>query len=364
MKIQRMEIQRNISLKPHNTFGIDAKASGFCRVATIEELQYLLAQEREQQEFPFILILGGGSNILFTDNVNGLVVKIALQGIHILHETATTLDIEVAAGEYWDSVVQYAVAQNWGGLENLSLIPGSVGAAPVQNIGAYGVELQNVIVSVQGILRSTGERRTFSREECEFGYRDSIFKRDLREKFIITSIVLRLRKNPTTASTNDLNISYGALAEETARLFPNIKAQDYTIRHVRESVCAIRRAKLPDPAVIGNAGSFFKNPTVPMETFHRIKSSYPEIPSFPAGEDAVKIPAAWIIERCGWKGKRLTPTSDAAVHDKQALVLINYGAATGIEILELSQQIRASVKERFAIDLETEVNVQQVFGRA
>ncbi len=350
-----MEIQRNISLKPYNTFALEAKAAGFSTVSTVEEIQDLLAQERERKEFSSLLILGGGSNILFTTNVKALVIKIALKGTTILHETATTLDVEVAAGEEWDSVVQNAVIQNWGGLENLSLIPGSVGAAPVQNIGAYGIELQNVLVSVRGVMRSTGEKREFSRDECSFGYRDSIFKRDLREKFIITSVVLRLQKNPTSAS--DLAISYGALEEEIERLFPGVRREDYTVQHVRSAVCSVRRSKLPNPAVIGNAGSFFKNPTVPREIYNRIKSSYPEVPSFSVSDNLVKIPAGWMIERCGWKGKRLMPNSDAAVHDKQALVLVNYGAATGDEILELSRQIQTSVHEHFGVALETEVNI-------
>ncbi|MBL7993190.1 MAG: UDP-N-acetylmuramate dehydrogenase [Candidatus Kapabacteria bacterium] len=350
-----MEIQRNISLKPYNTFALEAKAAGFCTVSTVEEIQTLLAQEREQKKFPSLFILGGGSNILFTANVEALVVKIALKGTTILHETATTLDVEIAAGEEWDNAVQNAVTQNWGGLENLSLIPGSVGAAPVQNIGAYGVELQNVLVSVRGIMRSTGEKRELSCEECFFGYRDSIFKRDLREKFIITSVVLRLQKNPTTVS--ELSVSYGALAEEIERLFLGVRREDYTIQHVRSAVCSVRRSKLPNPAVIGNAGSFFKNPTVPHEIYNRIKSTYPEVPSFPVSENLVKIPAGWMIERCGWKGKRLMPASDAAVHDKQALVLVNHGAATGEEILELSRQIQSSVQEHFGVALETEVNI-------
>ena len=350
-----MEIQRNISLKPYNTFALEAKAAGFCTVSTVEEIQTLVAQEREQKKFPSLFILGGGSNILFTANVEALVVKIALKGTTILHETATTLDVEIAAGEEWDSAVQNAVTQNWGGLENLSLIPGSVGAAPVQNIGAYGVELQNVLVSVRGIMRSTGEKRELSCEECSFGYRDSIFKRDLREKFIITSVVLRLQKNPTTVS--DLAISYGALTEEIERLFLGVRREDYTIQHVRSAVCSVRRSKLPNPAVIGNAGSFFKNPTVPYEIYNRIKSTYPEVPSFPVSEKLVKIPAGWMIERCDWKGKHLTPSSDAAVHDKQALVLVNHGAARGEEILELSRQIQASVYEHFGVTLETEVNI-------
>jgi UDP-N-acetylmuramate dehydrogenase len=247
------------------------------------------------------------------------------------------------------------VAENWGGLENLSLIPGSVGAAPVQNIGAYGVELQNVLVSVQAVERSTGEIRIFSKEECSFGYRDSIFKREDGKEYIITSVVLRLRKNPTV---HDLNTSYGALRQEIVRLFPSTKAEEYTIAHVRAAVCATRQAKLPNPAIIGNAGSFFKNPTVPLEIYTRIKSTYSQAPSFPVSAEAVKIPAGWMIEECGWRGKHLSATSDAAVHDKQALVLVNHGKASGAEILELSQHIQASVEERFGIRLETEVNIR------
>lgn len=347
-----MNIQRNVSLKQYNTFGIDVQAFSFCTIASIEELQRIVVEE--QKKFPSISILGGGSNILLTRDIHALVVRIGLKGIAVVREDEGTLDIEVRAGENWDTFVQHAVRHNWGGIENLSLIPGSVGAAPVQNIGAYGVELKNLILRVQGVMRSSGEIVSLSQEECGFGYRDSVFKRELRDAFIITSVVVRLRKQPSGAS---LQIQYGTLRQELERLFPAISSDLYTIHHVREAVCAIRRSKLPSPDMIGNAGSFFKNPEISLESYHRIKKTYPDVPSFPANTASVKIPAAWLIEKCGWKGKRLSPTSDAAVHDKQALVLVNHGTATGKEILELSGQISLSVQERFGIGLETEVNI-------
>jgi UDP-N-acetylmuramate dehydrogenase len=347
-----MIIQHNISLKSYNTFGIAATANAFCSVTSMDDLEYLFSHDHLNT--PNALILGGGSNILLTKNLDALVVKIALKGINIIREDTNTVTIEVAAGELWDDVVQYAVSKNWCGLENLSLIPGSMGAAPVQNIGAYSVELKDVIVCVKGMMRSTGELREISALECAFAYRDSIFKRDLRDQYVITSVVMRLLKNPRV---QNLHLEYGALRQELRQLFPTAKPDEYTIAHVREAVCQIRRSKLPDPAIIGNAGSFFKNPEVPFDHYTRIKSQYSDVPFFPAHQaNTVKIPAGWMIEQCAWKGKHLAPNSDAAVHDKQALVLVNHGTADGMEILELSQKIRASVEERFGIRLEMEVN--------
>ncbi len=346
-----MIIQHNISLKPYNTFGIAATANAFCTVTSMDDLDYLF--QHHPLNAPNTHILGGGSNILLTQNLDALVVQLSLKGITIIREDTETVDIEVAAGERWDDVVQYAVSQNWGGIENLSLIPGSAGAAPVQNIGAYGVELRNVVVCVKGMMRQTGEMREISARECAFAYRDSIFKHDLRDAYVITSVVMRLVKSP---GAHDLHCDYGALRQELAQLFPTTKSDEYTVSHVREAVCAIRRSKLPDPAIIGNAGSFFKNPEVSSEEFARIKSVYPNVPFFPAKANTVKIPAGWMIEQCAWKGKRLSLDSDAAVHDKQALVLVNHGTANGSDILALAEKIRTSVEERFGVRLEMEVN--------
>lgn len=347
-----MTILRNYSLKQHNTFGLEAKANAFCRAETLPELQEIL--HGEAPNFQQIRVLGGGSNILLTQHLDALVINIALKGIAILHETTETIDVEVQAGEIWDEWVQYAVGHNWGGVENLSLIPGSVGAAPVQNIGAYGVELQDTILAVKGIQRSSEEMLTMTKEQCRFGYRDSIFKQSLREQIIITSVVMRLKKNP---QPKDLHTHYGAIEQEIRRIYPALQIHERSIYHVREAVCAIRRSKLPNPAQIGNAGSFFKNPEIPLSQYQAIKQQYPEAPSFPVSEQVIKLPAAWLIEQCGWKGKRLHASSDAAVHDKQALVLVNYGAAKGEELLELSRQIQQDVQERFGVVLSPEVNV-------
>ncbi|MCS6807251.1 MAG: UDP-N-acetylmuramate dehydrogenase [Bacteroidota bacterium] len=345
-------IRWNYSLQPHNTFGLHAFARAFAYARSIDELQMLLSVQAPK--FATTKILGGGSNIVLTGDLDALVIKIALQGITVLEESATTLDIEIAAGEEWDTIVRYAVQRNWGGIENLSCIPGTVGAAPVQNIGAYGVELCEYVRTVKCIARSTGEIFELSNAECLFGYRDSIFKHALREEAIITSLVLRLRKNP---QLGDLRLHYGTVEQELHSLFPHVSRNSYTIRHVREAVSSIRRSKLPDPTTVGNAGSFFKNPDIPLEHYRLLQARYPEIPGFILSGTRVKVPAAWMIEQCGWKGKRLHAHSDAAVHDRQSLVLVNYGRAHGKEIVELSQQIQQSVRERFGIDLVPEVNI-------
>jgi UDP-N-acetylmuramate dehydrogenase len=343
-----MIIEHNISLKPHNTFGLESYAAAFVRVTTTDELRAALMAGRD---FKRVLVLGGGSNMLLTQDVDGLVIKIELRGMNIIHETASTLDVECAAGEVWDDVVQRAVEQNWCGIENLSLIPGSIGASPVQNIGAYGVELKDVLLSVQGMMRDSGEMRTFTKQECAFGYRDSIFKRELSNRFVITSVTMRLRKNPTAA---DLNTSYGAIREEIAILRPNANTDEYTVHDVSEAVRRIRHSKLPDPAVLGNAGSFFKNPEVSRDVYERVHAQFPAVPAFMLDSGLVKIPAGWLIEQVAWKGKRV---GDAGMHAQQALVLVNYGNATGQELVRVAGEARAAVQEKFGIELETEVNI-------
>jgi UDP-N-acetylmuramate dehydrogenase len=350
-----MDIRYDVSLKPYHTFGIEVQAQAFVEVGTFSDLHSAIDHACA---FEKTLVLGGGSNVLFTQHFAGLIIRIALRGIHIVEETDSTVVIEAAAGEPWDALVQHCVAQNWSGIENLSLIPGSVGAAPVQNIGAYGVELKDSLVSVQGIMRRTGEERTLTNKDCLFGYRDSIFKHDdtnkiqneqqgLRDRFIITSVRLKLAKNP---APEQLQTRYGAIEQELS----HVPLEQRTVRDVSEAVRRIRRSKLPDPAQIGNAGSFFKNPLVPVSHFERVRAEHPTVPSFPANDGFVKIPAGWLIEQCGWKGKRVGATGS---HAQQALVLVNYGAASGSEVFALAQNIQASVAERFGVQLSMEVNI-------
>jgi UDP-N-acetylmuramate dehydrogenase len=345
-----MNIFYDASLKPFNTFGIEARAQAFVEVCTSAELQDAL---EHACAFDNVLVLGGGSNILFTRDFAGLVIRIALDGIGNVsdEDSSEYAVVEAGAGVPWDTLVQYCTSQNWGGVENLSLIPGSVGAAPVQNIGAYSAELKDTLVSVQGVMRPTGEARVLTNAECAFGYRDSVFKQELKDRFIITSVRLRLRKNPTP---DTLNTSYGPIEQELATIPRNQR----TVRDVSEAVRRIRRSKLPDPVLMGNAGSFFKNPLVPRTVFERIKEHHPEAPSFLAntasGEEMVKMPAGWLIEQCGWKGKRVGNTGS---HAQQALVLVNYGGASGREIALLAQSIQSSVMERFGIRLDMEVSI-------
>jgi UDP-N-acetylmuramate dehydrogenase len=343
-----MVIERRFALDSYNTFRVPAQAAGFCVVRTIEEARALL-RAPERNEFPSLYILGGGSNVLFTRDIEALAIKIDIRGVSVVEETDSFVVVECGAGEIWDDFVERCVRNGWYGLENLSLIPGSVGAAPIQNIGAYGAEVQERIASVQGLRIADGSAWTLSREECRFGYRDSVFKREYRHS-VITSVTFRLPKSDYAIRTH-----YGNVQEEILRLFP--AKEGVTPAEVRAAISSIRRAKLPDPKTLGNAGSFFKNPEISLELYSRLASSHPDIPSFHAGENLVKIPAAWLIERCGWKGKRLSPTSDAAVHDKQALVLVNHGKATGSEILELASAVRETVLRHFGITLEIEVQI-------
>lgn len=338
---QSFSIQENFNLSDYNTMGIAAKARYFCSVQSVEELQSLLADSRFQDIPRFMM--GGGSNVLFISDFEGLVIHMNIKGVSVDREDEEEIILNVGAGENWHELVLHCVEKGWGGIENLSLIPGSVGAAPIQNIGAYGVELEEVFESLEAVEIKTGELKSFSREECRFGYRDSVFKNELKGLFVITGVKLRLQKSPK------VNTSYRALSEKLEE--KGIK--NPSIKDISEAVIEIRQSKLPDPAEIGNTGSFFKNPVITKKQFEELESTYPGIPSYPAGEK-VKIPAAWLIDQCGWKGKRF---GDAGVHKMQALVIVNYGNATGEEIWNLAQKIQVSVKDRFGVSLAPEVNI-------
>lgn len=338
-----IQIQENISLQYFNTFGIDAKAKYFIEVSTDETLQELLHHTIFRNNK--YLILGGGSNILFTKDFDGLVIKSAMMDIAVTTENDDFIFVRAGSGENWHTLVMYCLQNEWGGVENLSLIPGTVGAAPIQNIGAYGVEIQNVIENVSGVELSTGTLRIFTNSDCRFNYRESIFKQELKEKYFISSITLRLTKKK-----HQINTSYGAIQD----ILKQQNITDPTIQDVSVAVMSIRQSKLPDPRVIGNAGSFFKNPTVHEKEVKLIKKEYPSIPIYPIGNQNVKVAAGWLIEQCGWKGKRL---GNIGVHPQQALVLVNYGNGKGEEIFQLAMKIQASVKDKFGITLAAEVNI-------
>lgn len=330
------------NLLPYNTFGISALASQFVEVNSVTPLQNLI-QEKLISENPF-LILGGGSNILFTKNYEGLVLKNNLKGIEVSRENENYVWLKAAAGEVWHELVMYCVNKNWGGIENLSLIPGTVGAAPMQNIGAYGVEIKDTFEELEAVNIQTGKLEKFNNEQCKFGYRESIFKHEAKGRYFITTVTFKLKKNPV------LNTSYGDI--ET--LLKEWKIDKPTIADVSKAVIAIRQSKLPDPALLGNAGSFFKNPVIEISQFEKLQKNYPTLKSFPAPNGKVKISAAWLIEQAGWKGKRL---GNIGVHEKQALVLVNYGGGTGEELIDLAYKIIDSVKEKFEVVLTPEVNI-------
>lgn len=335
------QLSQNISLKDYNTFGVKANAKYFLKIESSGDIVDFFSSNRDflREER---LILGGGSNLLFMDDFNGLIIYPAIRGIKVVSETDQTMDIEAGAGENWDDFVALCVERGWGGTENLSLIPGNIGAVPVQNIGAYGVEAESIIVNVNGISLDNLEKRCIAGDECNFEYRNSIFKTALKGKFVVTSVVFRLSKNPS------FTLTYGVLKAELE------KFEAIDLKTVRDAVISIRESKLPDPKKIGNAGSFFKNPIVNNEIAQRIKDQYGGVPIYEAGEGRVKIAAGWLIEKSGWKGKSI---GNAAVHDKQALVIVNKGNATGREIYTLSEQIRADVYSKFGIELEPEVNI-------
>jgi len=336
-----MRVQENVSLKRLNSFGIDASARYFVEVADQEEVAAFVAEPHFADQ-P-LLILGGGSNLLLRHNFEGVVLKVGFSGIELLREDNDHYYLEVGAGENWHGLVMHCVANGYAGIENLSLIPGNVGAAPMQNIGAYGVELQDVFEKLEATEIRSGEYREFSIDECQFRYRDSVFKNELQEKYVITSVTLRLSKSA------QLNTSYGAIEEELEAM--NIGEVD--INSISQAVINIRSSKLPDPEVLGNAGSFFKNPIISEEQFLQLRSEHSDVVSYPA-DTGVKIAAGWLIDQCGWKGKRI---GNAGVHENHALVLANYGNATGDEIYKLSEEILNSVRTKFKITLEREVNV-------
>ncbi|WGK63827.1 UDP-N-acetylmuramate dehydrogenase [Croceiramulus getboli] len=336
-----MNIRHNVSLAPYNTFGIAATAAHFISVKSVAELQEALALEEYPQKF----ILGGGSNMLIKNDLDCLVIHIAIKGIETLEEMEESIKLRVMAGENWHELVLYCMAHDYGGLENLSLIPGNTGTAPVQNIGAYGVELKDTFVQCEAVHRETQELRTFSLEDCQFGYRESVFKNELKDQYVIVSVDFKLSRKQ-----HQLHTEYGAIQqtlEERGIAQPRI--QD-----ISEAVIAIRQSKLPDPKKIGNSGSFFKNPLISAEAFKQLRAHYPDAPYYPIGSDTIKVPAGWLIEKAGFKGKRF---GDAGVHDKQALVLVNHGKATGDDLWQLAMKIQKKVEEQFGITIQPEVNI-------
>ncbi len=338
-----MNIQEQVDLLPYNTFKIRAKAKYFTSIHSVEDFQELITTNQYKQEKT--LILGGGSNVLLTGDYNGLVIKVDIRGIEVIAENEDTIILKSGAGEPWHSFVMHCVSHNWGGIENLSLIPGTVGAAPMQNIGAYGVEIKNVIKNIDAIDLQSGEVKVFTNSECSFGYRESVFKQQLKGKYFISSVTLTLTKK-----NHHFNTSYGAL--ETTLNQHGV--HELSLRAISDAVITIRQQKLPDPAVIGNAGSFFKNPTITKQHFEKLKLLYPQIQGYTSDNQGVKIPAAWLIEQCDWKGKTF---ENIGVHPHQALVIVNYGGGTGEKIWALAQNILTSVKEKFDINLQPEVNV-------
>lgn len=334
-----MTISKHVSLLPFNTFGIDVKTDYLIEYSSVEELSAILKSELVTSSR--LLHVGSGSNLLFLNDFDGVVLHSQLKSIDLLTTDEQSVYVEVGAGVAWDDFVDFAVNKGWGGVENLSLIPGETGAAAVQNIGAYGVEVQSVIDRVKTVEVESGEIREFSNAECEYGYRESIFKTMLKGKYIVTSVVFRLERVPT------FKLNYQHLEDEVR------KNGDLSLANVRQTIIAIRQSKLPDPAVQGNAGSFFMNPVIPKSLFVQLQSQFPEMPHYYVSETDEKVPAAWLIDKCGWKGKQI---GKAAVHDKQALVLVNKGGATGAEIVFLAEQIQLSVKEKFGIELRPEVN--------
>lgn len=335
-----MNIRKNASLLPYNTFGLPAKTAWWTEVRSVEELRQAL-----RQGITPVLILGGGSNILFTQDWPGLVIRNGITGIEIVRRFPRRVWVRIGGGEVWHAFVQWAISQDFGGVENLSLIPGSVGAAPVQNIGAYGVELKDVFVGLHAVELATGKERYFSRKACRFGYRDSIFKREAKGRFCISSVTLSL-----STSRHRVNTAYG----DIQKTLDAMGVAQPTIADVSEAVIRIRSSKLPDPARIGNCGSFFKNPETERPVLERIRQTHPAVPSYDLPNGRVKIPAGWLIEQCGWKGKRVGNTG---CYEKQALVLVNHGGASGSEVASLAFAIIESVEQRFGVRLEPEVNM-------
>ncbi|MBA3679761.1 MAG: UDP-N-acetylmuramate dehydrogenase [Bacteroidetes bacterium] len=337
-----LNIKENISLKPFNTFGIEAKGTYFVEINSPQDFLELLITDVYKNNSR--LIIGGGSNILFTQNFNGLVIKNNLKGIELINETTDEVIVKAAAGENWHEFVLWCIKNDFCGLENLSLIPGCVGASPMQNIGAYGIEIKDVFYELEAINTTSGEKKIFTKNECEFGYRESVFKTKYKNHFLITSVSFKLSKHQT------LNTTYGAINTELEAM--NVVKP--TIKDVSNAVIAIRKSKLPDPKVTGNAGSFFKNPEVSKETFERLKTTFDTLVSYPLVNGNYKLAAGWLIEQCGLKG---VENNGAAVHSKQALVLINKDNCTGSAVFELSDYVLRKVFDKFGVTLEREVNI-------
>ncbi|MEL1243779.1 UDP-N-acetylmuramate dehydrogenase [Flavobacterium sp. DGU11] len=336
-----MEISSHYPLKNHNTFGINAFAKEFVQVHNEDELAEVLKTTTGKKLF----ILGGGSNMLLTQDIEALVIHIDSKGKEVVWQDENTAHVKAMAGENWHEFVLYCIENGFGGLENLSLIPGNVGTTPIQNIGAYGTEIKDTFVSCRAMDIATQEVRTFTKEECEFGYRESIFKGALKDKYVITSVTFELTK-----THHKINTSYGDIAAELTKNGVTIP----TIKDVSNAVTAIRKSKLPDPKELGNSGSFFKNPIISSEAYEKAAILHPQMPHYILSDTEVKVPAGWLIEQSGFKGKRF---GDAGIHAKQALVLVNYGNATGKELLDLSKKIQETVYENFGIRIEAEVNI-------
>ena len=333
-----LKFQKNFSLRPYNTFGIDVQSKKFIGVKSTEELQNVLRQKKDEK----ILIIGGGSNLLLTKDFEGLTLRIESRGIEIIREDQKSAIVKVAAGENWHEFVLWCLDNNLGGVENLALIPGSVGAAPIQNIGAYGAELKYVFSSCEVISVSNGEIKTFSKSDCQFRYRNSIFKNELKGQYVITSVNFLLKKAP-----HSINESFKGLSEK-------MEGKNKTIQNIAHAVIAIRSEKLPNPKEIGNSGSFFKNPVIPVSQFKALQKQYNNIPHYPDSKGKIKVPAAWMIDVLGLKGFR---NGDAGVHKSQPLVLVNYGNASGVAIKALAEKIQSEVAEKFGINLTAEVNI-------
>lgn len=329
----------NYSLLPYNTFGIDVKAASFIEYSSVEDLKNILSRDAFASR-PFLHI-GGGSNLLFTADYAGTILHSQIKEMEVAGEEGNDIYVRVSSGVVWDDFVAHCVSQGWGGAENLSLIPGEVGASAVQNIGAYGVEAKDLISKVETVEVETGNDRTFTNEDCCFSYRQSIFKNELKGKYIVTHVTYRLSKNPV------FNLEYGNIKAELE------KYDKVNLATVRRAIIAIRESKLPDPKVEGNAGSFFMNPIVPRAQFEALQKVYEKMPFYVVDEERIKIPAGWMIDRCGWKGKVL---GRVGVHDKQALVLVNKGGATGQDVIKLSDAVCAAVKDKFGIEIHPEVN--------
>lgn len=337
-----MDIKKDYSLQKLNTFGLKVKAQYFCEITSLQDLKDLLSSNLYRTERK--LILGGGSNILFTQDFQGLLIKMGIKGIRLIDEDKDHVSLEVGAGENWHQFVLYCIDQHYSGIENLSLIPGNVGAAPIQNIGAYGVEQKEVFQQLRVLELTTGNLKTFSHEQCQFSYRDSIFKSRFKDKYLILSVNYRLSKSP------HFNTSYGAIKQTLEEM----KINKLSLKAVSDAVIHIRRSKLPDPAEIGNAGSFFKNPTIDQIDFEGLRAEFPGIQGYNQPDKTVKVPAGYLIEYCGWKGKTL---GKIGVHKNQALVLVNYGGGSGQDLKQLALDIQKSVADTFGIILDREVTI-------